>query len=179
MTDREPGGTVARGTAREDATVGATRGGVLVIGYGSDLRGDDAAGRHVADAVGARDLPGVRVLSLPQLTPEVAADLATVDEVIFVDASVATATLTVAPVAPAPPSWRRSHHATPAALLALVATLDAPPPAALLVSIPVFELGIGTTLSPATTRAVDDAVACIVEHCTRSRRAAAGPAAGG
>jgi hypothetical protein len=84
---------------------GRTRhvGDVLVVGYGSDLRGDDAAGRHAADAVAGRALPGVRVLSLPQLLPEVADDLSRADLAIFVDASVDDERVPVRTVAPRHP----------------------------------------------------------------------------
>ena len=58
----------------------------LVIGYGNSLRSDDGIGVRVAEIVADWYLPEVRSLCLPQLTPELAADLAKVDLVIFVDA---------------------------------------------------------------------------------------------
>jgi Ni,Fe-hydrogenase maturation factor len=48
---------------------------ILVIGYGNELRGDDAIGQWVARAVAAH-----------QLTPELAEDLAHTDYAVFVDA---------------------------------------------------------------------------------------------
>lgn len=60
---------------------------ILVIGYGNELRGDDGLGPLVAKAVAAANIPGVRVLSVRQLLPEFAADLAQVSLVVFVDAS--------------------------------------------------------------------------------------------
>ena len=61
----------------------------LVIGYGSPIRGDDAIGPLAADALAAAPLPpGWRVLSRHVLTAELAEDLAAVDRVIFLDASV-------------------------------------------------------------------------------------------
>lgn len=59
---------------------------VLVIGYGNTLRGDDAAGYLVAEEVESWNLPGVRAIATHQLTPELAADMAEVDAVYFVDA---------------------------------------------------------------------------------------------
>ena len=59
----------------------------LVIGYGNELRGDDAAGPRVAAAVEQWQLPGVRVLILHQLTPELADPIASSGLVIFVDAA--------------------------------------------------------------------------------------------
>lgn len=70
----------------------------LVIGYGNELRGDDGVGPKVAEAVEAWKLAGVSVLALRQLTPELAADLAVVRRVIFVDAA-----LPQKPTSPPPP----------------------------------------------------------------------------
>jgi Ni,Fe-hydrogenase maturation factor len=58
----------------------------LVIGYGNDLRGDDAAGPRVAELIGARELPGVRAIASRQLTPDLAEQLARADLAVFVDA---------------------------------------------------------------------------------------------
>ena len=67
----------------EHGTGGA---GILVIGYGNELRGDDGIGPRVAEAVAARNHPGVRVRIVCQLVPELAAELAEARTVIFVDA---------------------------------------------------------------------------------------------
>lgn len=62
---------------------------VLIIGYGSPIRGDDAIGPLVADRLAeAGVLEGVTVLSRHILTAELVADLAAHDRVIFLDASV-------------------------------------------------------------------------------------------
>lgn len=59
----------------------------LIIGYGSELRGDDALGPRVAAELAQRleGDPAVRVLARPSLTPELAADLAEADRAIFID----------------------------------------------------------------------------------------------
>ena len=58
----------------------------LIIGYGNELRGDDAVGPRVAMAVADWQLPSVKALVVHQLTPDLAADIAKTDYVIFVDA---------------------------------------------------------------------------------------------
>lgn len=58
----------------------------LIIGYGNELRGDDAVGRWIANAVANWQLPWVKVLSVQQLTPELTDEIAQVSYVIFVDA---------------------------------------------------------------------------------------------
>ena len=65
----------------------------LVIGYGSDLRGDDGLGRRAALAVAALEMAGATVMSVHQLTPELAEPLAGVDGAIFLDAHPADAAL--------------------------------------------------------------------------------------
>ena len=130
----------------------------LVIGYGSDLRGDDAAGRAVADAIDAMDLPGVVVRSQPQLAPELALDMAGRDVVVFVDADVDAQDVTVASVDAAPGATVMTHHGDPAALLAMVPSVGDPPAAAFVVSIPAHDLGLGTEMSDRTRIAVATAV---------------------
>ena len=136
----------------------------LVVGYGNDLRGDDRAGRIVATLLEEAGLPGVAVLSQSQLTPEVALEVAKADLVVFVDASVETAQLDVSAVEPgAPGPTTMSHHADPATLMRLAGEVGRMPSAAYVVSIPATNLELGFDLAPKTARAVDEAVAVIVE----------------
>lgn len=58
----------------------------LVIGFGNTLRGDDGVGPLVAEQVDTWNLRNVRSLSVHQLTPELAADIAQVETVFFIDA---------------------------------------------------------------------------------------------
>ena len=62
--------------------------GLLVIGYGNTLRGDDGVGPKVAEAVEALQLPGVRTLVCQQLSPEHAEPISRARVVVFVDAAV-------------------------------------------------------------------------------------------
>jgi hydrogenase maturation protease len=62
---------------------------ILIIGYGSPIRGDDAIGPLVADRLQAAGVPeGVEVVSRHILTAELVADLVENDRVIFLDAAV-------------------------------------------------------------------------------------------
>src|SRR5579871_5606628 len=61
---------------------------LLVVGYGSELRGDDAVGQRVAEQVGGWGMPLVRAIAQHQLTPELAQPLAGARMAIFVDAAV-------------------------------------------------------------------------------------------
>jgi len=133
-------------------------GRTLVIGYGNDLRRDDAAGRCVAEAVERLDLPGVEVLVSTQLVPEHAERLAVVGRVVFVDASIEATGVVVSTVTAAG-SPTHSHHASPAGLLALVEALGVSAPEAFLVEVPAIDLSLGEGLSDETTAAVQQAIA--------------------
>lgn len=63
--------------------------GTLIIGYGNPLRGDDAVGFLAAERL-SRTIadPGVTVLAVHQITPELAEPVSRARRVIFMDASV-------------------------------------------------------------------------------------------
>ncbi len=134
----------------------------LVIGYGNDLRTDDGAGRWVADRLDELALDGVEVRSVPQLTPELALLVAGRETVVFVDASVDTAELSVESVDDSVGGTGvMSHHGDPATLLTMAATVGRRPDRAYVVSIPASDLGMGVDLTPATRAAAEQAVARI------------------
>ncbi len=61
---------------------------VLVIGYGSPIRGDDAIGPLAADRLAGEALPaGVEVIARHILTAELVPEIAARDRVIFLDAA--------------------------------------------------------------------------------------------
>jgi hydrogenase maturation protease len=136
-----------------------TTAGLLVVGYGNTLRGDDGVGPKVADAVEALALTGVRVLACPLLTPELAEPISRAGMVIFVDAAVdAPLDVQCRKLEPAPSSQVMAHAANPATLLALARDVFGHAPEAWLLTIPVTELGIGETLSPLAQRGFDLAI---------------------
>src|SRR5262245_33122909 len=97
-------------------TAGAS--GAVVIGYGSELRGDDGIGPRVAEAVGARGWPGVRALALHQLTPELAEVLAGARVAVFVDARAGggDGAIEVCRVGPAGAGCAMTHAGSPGVL---------------------------------------------------------------
>lgn len=135
---------------------------VLVIGYGSDMRRDDGAGRWVADQIEMLGRNDIDVRSVTQLSPELALDVSGRSLVVFVDASVDTEDLRVQPVVAGPAAQVMTHHGDPASLLALVPTVGTMPAAAYLVSIPASDLDLGFTMSPTTESAARKAVGAIV-----------------
>jgi hydrogenase maturation protease len=134
---------------------------VLVIGFGSDLRGDDAAGRHVADAVERRALAGVSVRTPSQLVPELVEPISRAERVVFVDASLDVDRVAVTPVEPRARSTD-SHRATPEELLGLAGALGLPCPPAFLVEIPARDLSLREGLDPRTAADVEIAVEAVL-----------------
>lgn len=117
----------------------------LLIGYGSELRGDDALGRRLAEAV--EGWPGVRSLSVHQLTPELVAEVASCDRVFFADAQERDGEPLLAALAlpdAAPAGW---HHATPESLLGLCAALHGRAPEAWILTLPGRDFGLSMELS--------------------------------
>jgi hydrogenase maturation protease len=143
--------------------VAEPRAPVLVIGVGSELRRDDAAGRRVAEAVSTRALPDVEVRSVHQLTPELAEELAGRRTVVIVDASVDVDEIAAVPLDPVSSAPALTHHLDPAALTALAGRFGWAPTAAVAVHLPVHDLRLGEELSPPTAAAVEQAVDVVVE----------------
>jgi hydrogenase maturation protease len=138
-------------------------GGLLVIGIGSELHGDDAAGRVVAARVEVMQLAGVQVRSMVQLVPELVEDLATCTRVAFVDADPGCAVTTVRDVQAAADGVTSIHHMTPAGLLRLAEAVGVRVPDAVLVGVPAESLSLGCGLSPQTRAGIDTAVAALLQ----------------
>ena len=141
---------------------------MLVLGYGSDLRRDDAAGRRAAEALAARDPAGVEVRVVHQLAPELAAACAGRRLVVFVDAAVDLGGVRVEAVDPRAAGPVTTHHVHPRSLLGLAARLGWAPDAAVTVSVPAADLGLGTELSPRTQVAVGEAADRLAELCAEA-----------
>jgi len=162
---------------------------VLVVGYGNPLRGDDGVGQEVAEALWAERAtsPGLDSAAFVwshQLTPEIALDVARSGFVVFVDAASdgqAAGTVTVRALAEdgsagadarAPggclPAARLGAAAggcwqdlSPKSLLSLARYLYGSAPPAVLVTVSVGYLELGSGLSPAVSAAVPRAVASV------------------
>jgi hydrogenase maturation protease len=131
---------------------------LLVVGYGNTLRSDDGAGVLVAERVDALGIAGVRVIACPQLTPELAADLAGAGTVVFVDAAAKAGREVVLQPLAADEGCPVSTHATdPRALLALAEILYGHAPVAWLLEVPAENFDHGECLSAVTQRGVETA----------------------
>ncbi len=122
--------------------------GWLVVGYGNDLRGDDALGRRAAAAVADWQRPDVQVLSMHQLTPELAEALAAADRALFLDAHPAEAdpAVRVRRLSPAAAHPGFGHTADPARLLTWAEQLFGRAPDAWSITLPAADFGFGAPL---------------------------------
>jgi hypothetical protein len=76
-----------RPRAAPGARAMTTRPGVLVVGYGNPLRGDDAVGWRVAESIVSDPrLAGAHVMTAHQLLPELAVELGEAGLAVLVDA---------------------------------------------------------------------------------------------
>lgn len=161
----------------EDLVAGARR--VLVIGYGNTLRRDDGVGVRSAELLATdprladdRRLGRLEVLTVHQLTPELALDVGAASLVVFIDADVAgePGAITVRALGSVGPRadadaraepGASSHHVGGAELLALAEELTGHRPDAIAAGIGVADLELGEGLSAdveASLPAVVDAV---------------------
>jgi hydrogenase maturation protease len=124
---------------------------VLVIGYGNTLRGDDGVGYQVAETVAEWQLSQVRSIATHQLLPELAADIAEVEIVVFVDAVVAidsvAPNITIAPLIACEDATFSTHLITPQLLLGITQKLYGANPVAYLLTITAIDFTLGANLS--------------------------------
>ena len=113
-----------------------------LIGYGNPGRGDDGLGPAFATRMAERGLSGVTVSTDYQLTVDHALRIAEAGRVVFVDALMRSdAPFRFAAVRPAPTHDLSSHSLSPAAVLALAATLYDAHPEAYVLGISGVEFG--------------------------------------
>ena len=130
---------------------------ILVIGYGNELCGDDAVGPYIAKIIASWEADHVSAIAVPQLTPELAANIKESSCVIFIDA--AHETLDMIRIKPLhaealvpglAPACTFGYACTPATLLALSQLLYGNPPHAWMIEIPATNFQLGQAFSHQT-----------------------------
>lgn len=119
----------------------------LVICIGNRARGDDGAGRRVAELLESEGLPDVSVVSTPQLDVVMAEQVARASSVVFVDAERRDAPPVRTEALTPDTAHTNAHAIDPAGLLALADTLYDAQPHATLVSVAGPEMGHAEGLS--------------------------------
>lgn len=146
--------------------------GVLVIGYGNTLRGDDALGWHVADRLRKSPPPDTEVIASHQLTPEMAEAISEAGRVVFIDAREDTAPgqIQVERLDPAQSGQAAfSHQCNPWGLLQSARVLYGSAPIALLVGVGGGNFDLGDQMSPVMIRALEETVALVTALATDAR----------
>jgi hydrogenase maturation protease len=159
----QSGQAAERASERNGTSVSRTGVGApaLLLACGNSLRQDDGVGLQIAEAA-EQLFPAsrLRIIAAPQFTPEMAAELAATDLVLFVDASASDepGAIRVRPVAPCTES-AETHRLDPPALMALALQLCGHAPArAFVVTIGAQSFGYGEDLSGRVRQAVPRAV---------------------
>lgn len=144
---------------------------LLVIGYGNPLRGDDGVGWVVAEAVAAALPPtAATVVTVHQLTPELAEPISRAARVVFVDAAAegepggvdCFALDVVTEQAGSGPQYGGTHLTTPDMLLAMAGALFGRRPPAHMVTIAGEIFDLTEALSPVVEGAALQAVEWIL-----------------
>jgi hydrogenase maturation protease len=138
----------------------------LLIGWGNELRGDDAAGRLTARHVALWHTPDIEVMDIHQLTPELSYWIANSAHVIFVDAypSLEPSTLRLSPILPGSDTSVSSlHHVTPSFLVTMAHALYGQCPPALQIGIPALRMDICAEVSSFAQASVIEALDVIRE----------------
>ena len=127
----------------------------LILACGNTLRGDDGVGPFLAQWAEERfgDNPGVRIIARQQWTPDLAAEIAAAETVVFIDCSIESEAgqILLREVAAAPPDpGVATHHTGAPELLGLAYDLyEAAPRKSALLTIGAGSVELGEKFSPA------------------------------
>jgi hydrogenase maturation protease len=132
---------------------------ILVIGYGNTVRGDDSAGVRAAELI-AQHLSGIECITVHQLMPDQAEQIAECDVVFFLDAHSGIRHLRKRLIEPGNRTGRpRTHFMSPDALVNLSRELYGRQPAkAYVIGIPAEKFEFSESLSKSAEIAVDECV---------------------
>ena len=150
----------------------------LVIAYGNRLRGDDAIGWVVADAL--RDdvrMDQVDVVAVHQLTPDLANEVTKASRVVFVDArldaALAPGVVAVDTVHPQLDAGSMTHDVGAGTILSLAEALYGVHPPSVAVTVAIKSVEPGADLSGAVGASVSHLVDTVVRLCTETSNTAA------
>ena len=147
--------------------------GILIIGYGNVLRGDDGVGIHVARELERQfhEDPEVEIIACQQLTPEMAEDISGSELVIFVDAACGDQPGTIRCrqlLAEAP--FGCMHDVTAEALVSAAEQLYGEVPKAFSITLSGFSFAMGSRLSRAAQLQLPEVVRQAREVITSHRK---------
>ena len=133
-----------------------------IVGIGNNLRGDDAVGKYVAEAIEKNNLPGISIIATQQLDMGLAEDLSKFDTVIFIDASLNEKTFSFAPLELGDHTTQSiSHHINADLLVRLTQQLFSTPTRFYMCAIGASNFEMGNGISAATKANADAAITAI------------------
>lgn len=149
--------------------------GILIIGYGNVLRGDDAVGVHAARELERqfREDPEIEIIACQQLMPEMAEDISGSELVIFLDASCTEEPGTVRcrqVSAGFSPGAGYSHEFSPESLVSAAEQLYGDVPNAVSITLTGFSFDMGGKLSRAAQLRLPELVRKAREVITTHRK---------
>lgn len=132
----------------------------LVIACGNPLRGDDGIALVAADSIVTWPIPGVRIVCVHQLVPELIEEMKSASKLIVLDAAIDIVGVSFQVRELEPKQSRRhfGHHQTPENLLAILAELENHLPQAWLVSIRAESFNHGDPVTDAAGRHAGEAL---------------------
>jgi hydrogenase maturation protease len=137
---------------------------ILVFGWGNPSRGDDALGPLFVERIEAMNLPHVECLTDFQLQVEHALDLKGHQRVLFVDASIDTATITATRIEPNRDTTFSSHAMSPQSVMQTYLDIEgSPPPPCWLLAVGARSFELGDPLSADAAANLDTAVAWAID----------------
>jgi hydrogenase maturation protease len=134
---------------------------LLVIGYGNYLRGDDAVGRRLAEAMEAWRIPDIAVRTVHQLVPELVEDLQGAERVLFLDAVASAGEVNLWKIAAASGNQFLNHHCDAGGLLALTCQLYGRCPEGWLLTVPGYHFDLSEGISPGAQANMTKALALV------------------
>ncbi len=143
----------------------------LIIGIGNPLRSDDGLGWAVAEQLSRDCDMDCDVLTVYQLTPELAQRMARVDLIVMIDASLEgePGEVRIRPLShSAQPGAVGSHYATPEELAALTAAVYGQCPPVVVVTMTGAHFSLGEQFSSIVARRIPFVSAAVRQVCAQS-----------
>jgi hydrogenase maturation protease len=138
-----------------------------IVGIGNTLRSDDGVGAYVCETLAKQSITGVHIITSLQLDTNMIEELIGFDQVIFVDAAIDTAEVTLQQITKehtSPQSF--SHHINAAMLARLAEQLYEAKTKFYICAVPGFNFELGNTISKQAKKNATKAVAFVQARIT-------------
>ena len=136
---------------------------ILIIGVGNTLMGDDGIGAYVAARLEALQLPGVRTITVQQITSDLLDEMLTVRHTVIVDAKLEASPVDFTQVTATDAAGSpQSHHASAPLLMQLAKLVYNKDLSVWVCGVGAWDLDLEEKLSPRGKKNADQAVSTIL-----------------